>query len=80
MAEKDKKNRRETAVPPPFLHSSILFSTKITPMPNFRAVTLLLTEIMRVLLSVSKSGTSTPSLFGPSLSYDKAGVASTKKN
>ena len=35
------------AVPPPFLHSSILFSTKATVVLNFRAVTLLWAEIMR---------------------------------
>ena len=29
------------AVPPPFLHSSMLFSTNATVVPNFRAVTLL---------------------------------------
>ena len=50
------------AVPPPFLHSSILFSTKATAVPNFRAVTLLWDEIMRVLFLVSKSGTSAPPL------------------
>ena len=39
--KRQKKFRRETAVPPPFSHSSILFSTKATAVPNFRAVTLL---------------------------------------
>ena len=48
------------AVSPPFLHSSILFFTKETAVPNFRAVTLLWAEIMRILLLVSKSGTSAP--------------------
>ena len=48
----------EAAFAPPFLHSSILFSTKTTAVPNFRAVTLLWAEIMHVLLLVSKSGTS----------------------
>ena len=56
------------AVPPPFLHSSILFFTKATAVPNFKAETLLWTEIMHVLLLVSKSVTST-SPFSKDLSY-----------
>ena len=39
---------------PPLLHSFILFSLKASAVPNFRAVTLLWAEIMRVLLMVSK--------------------------
>ena len=35
-----------------FLHSSMLFSTKATAIPNFKAETLLWAEIMRVLLFV----------------------------
>ena len=58
MAGKCKKNSAGAAVPLPFLQSSILFSTKVTAVPNFIAVTLLWAEIMRVLLLVSKSGTS----------------------
>ena len=56
------------AVPPPFFHSSILFSTKATAVPNFRAVTLSWAKIMRVLLKVSKSGTSASPLTSPLLS------------
>ena len=42
------------AVSPPFLHSSIFFTTKATTVPNLRAVTLLWAEIMQVLLSFQK--------------------------
>ena len=58
LAKKGKKNSAGAAVPPPFLHSSILFSTKATAVPNCRFITLLWAEIMHVLLLVSKSGTS----------------------
>ena len=58
MAKKGKKISVGAVVPPPFLHSSILFSTKTTAVPNFRAVTLLWAEIMHVLILVLKSGTS----------------------
>ena len=44
--------RRETAVFATVSYSSILFSTKTTSVPNFRAVTLLWTEIIRVVLLV----------------------------
>ena len=37
-----------------FLHSSMLFSTKATAMPNFRAETLLWAEILPFLLFVKK--------------------------
>ena len=51
--EKAKKYFGGRGGSPPFLHSSILFSTAV---PNFRA------EIMSVLLLVSKSGTSASTL------------------
>ena len=61
MARKGKKKfggkRRFSAgaaVPPPFLHSSIFFTTKATAVQNFRAVTLLWAKIMQVLLSFQK--------------------------
>ena len=43
------------AVPPPFLHSSILFFTKATAMPNFRAVSLIWTEIMQLIFAKKNS-------------------------
>ena len=59
-------NRRFSAgaaVPPPFLHNSILYLFKATAMPNLRAVTLYLVEFLRLLVLVSKSITSAPPPF-----------------
>ena len=55
--------QKNSAVPAPFLHSSILFSTKATAVPNFRVITLLWAEIMHDLLLVSKSDTSSSPLY-----------------
>ena len=65
------------AVPLPFLHSSILFSTKAIAVPNFKAVTLLWTEIMHVLLLVSKSGTSASPLSSTSCQTARTGFFQT---
>ena len=50
------------AIPPPFIHSSKLYFFKRTAMQNLRAVTLYLIEFLLLLVLVSKSVTSAPSL------------------
>ena len=62
LARNDKKISAGAAVRPPFLHSSILYLSKATAMPNLRAVTLYLVEFLWLLVLVSKSVTSAPSL------------------
>ena len=77
--EKEKQISAGAAVPPPILHSSILYLFKATAMPNLKAVAFYLVEFLCLLVLVWRNDTSAPSLF-LIFSLDTSNISNIIKN